>query len=35
MARSLSTAFGGDWDDYWRLHLENEHARNYPNPKAA
>jgi hypothetical protein len=25
----------GDWDDYWRFHLEKEHARNYPDAKAA
>ncbi len=25
----------GDWDDYWRFHLEREHARNYPDAKAA
>jgi hypothetical protein len=25
----------GDWDDYWRFHLQREHARNYPGAKAA
>jgi hypothetical protein len=25
----------GDCDDYWRFHLEREHARNYPDAKAA
>jgi hypothetical protein len=25
----------GDWDHYWRFHLEREHARNYPDAKAA
>lgn len=25
----------GDWDDYWRFHLESEHARNYPGKAAA
>ncbi len=31
--RALRTS--GDWDDYWRFHLEREHARNYPDAKAA
>jgi len=31
--RAIRTS--GDWDDYWRLHLEKEHARNYPDAKAA
>jgi hypothetical protein len=26
--RAIRTS--GDWDDYWRLHLAQEHARNYP-----
>jgi hypothetical protein len=25
----------GDWDDYWRFHLQREHERNYPTAKAA
>ncbi len=25
----------GDWDDYWRFHLEREHARNHPRTIAA
>ncbi len=25
----------GDWDDYWRFHLEKEHGRNYLAAKAA
>jgi hypothetical protein len=31
--RAIRTS--GDWDDYWRFHLEKEHARNYPATKAA
>jgi hypothetical protein len=31
--RAIRTS--GDWDDYWRFHLEEEHVRNYPNAKAA
>lgn len=26
--RAIRTS--GDWDDYWRFHLQREHARNYP-----
>ena len=25
----------GDWDDFWRFHLEREHERNYPSQAAA
>ncbi len=25
----------GDWDEYWRFHLEKEHARNHPYARAA
>jgi hypothetical protein len=25
----------GDWDNYWAFHLQQEHARNYPDAKAA
>ena len=25
----------GDWEDYWVLHLQREHERNYPTAKAA
>jgi hypothetical protein len=25
----------GDWEDYWRFHLEQEHTRNYPRAPAA
>ena len=25
----------GDWDDFWRFHLEREHERNYPTQAAA
>lgn len=31
--RAIRTS--ADWDAYWRFHLEKEHARNYPNAKAA
>ena len=31
--RAIRTS--GDWGDYWRFHLEKEHARNYPDAKAA
>ncbi len=31
--RAIRTS--GDWDDYWRFHLEKEHARNYPVADAA
>ncbi|MHB8727395.1 MAG: ISKra4 family transposase [Casimicrobiaceae bacterium] len=31
--RAIRTS--GDWGDYWRFHLEREHARNYPHAKAA
>ena len=31
--RAIRTS--GDWDDYWRFHLHNEHARNHPLAKAA
>lgn len=31
--RAIRTS--GDWDDYWRFHLQSEHARNYPEPRAA
>jgi len=31
--RAIRTS--GDWDDYWHFHLDREHARNYPNKKAA
>jgi hypothetical protein len=31
--RSIRTS--GDWDDYWAFHLKKEHARNYPDAKAA
>jgi hypothetical protein len=29
--RAIRTS--GDWDDYWRLHLEKEHARTIPTPR--
>jgi hypothetical protein len=25
----------GDWDNFWRFHLEREHERNYPAQVAA
>lgn len=31
--RAIRTS--GDWDDYWRFHLQNEHARNHPLARAA
>jgi hypothetical protein len=31
--RAIRTS--GDWDAYWRLHLDREHARNYPEANAA
>lgn len=31
--RAIRTS--GDWEDYWRFHLEREHARNYPDANAA
>jgi len=31
--RAIRTS--GDWDDYWRLHMQKEHARNYPDAHAA
>jgi hypothetical protein len=31
--RAIRTS--GDWNDYWRFHMEKEHARNYPDAKAA
>lgn len=31
--RAIRTS--GDWEDYWRFHLQREHARNYPDAKAA
>ena len=31
--RAIRTS--GDWEDYWRVHLEREHARNYPGARAA
>jgi hypothetical protein len=31
--RAIRTS--GDWDNYWRFHLEKEHARNYPDARAA
>ncbi len=31
--RAIRTS--GDWDEYWRFHLQREHARNYPAAKAA
>lgn len=31
--RAIRTS--GDWDDYWRFHLQKEHARNYPATEAA
>jgi hypothetical protein len=31
--RAIRTS--GDWDEYWRVHLKREHARNYPEARAA
>jgi hypothetical protein len=31
--RAIRTS--GDWEPYWRFHLEKEHARNYPHASAA
>ena len=31
--RAIRTS--GDWDAYWRFHLQNEHKRNHPDAKAA
>lgn len=31
--RAIRTS--GDWDDYWRFHLDKEHARNHPYARAA
>jgi hypothetical protein len=31
--RAIRTS--GDWDEYWTFHLKREHARNYPDAKAA
>lgn len=31
--RAIRTS--GDWDEYWRFHLEKEHARNHPHARAA
>jgi hypothetical protein len=31
--RAMRTS--GDWDDYWRFHLDKEHARNHPYARAA
>jgi hypothetical protein len=31
--RAIRTS--GDWDDYWRFHLDMEHARNHPYARAA
>jgi hypothetical protein len=31
--RAIRTS--GDWEPYWRFHLEKEHARNYPDASAA
>jgi hypothetical protein len=31
--RAIRTS--GDWDEYWRFHLEKEHARNHPYASAA
>lgn len=33
MLRAIRTS--GDWDEYWRFHLQREHARNYPTANAA
>lgn len=31
--RAIRTS--GDWDEYWRFHLDQEHARNHPYARAA
>lgn len=31
--RAIRTS--GDWDEYWRFHLEQEHARNHPYARCA
>jgi len=31
--RAIRTS--GDWDEYWRFHLDREHARNHPYARAA
>ena len=31
--RAIRTS--GDWDEYWRFHLDKEHARNHPYARAA